>query len=101
MDITLHIMLLSGERIPVTIKSDETHPVDFIKREVFEKKGFPICQQKVLFTGKELLDGTVSDYGLYNNANVHLVLSLRGGMFHETSGKGYNYSVSSFKNNLN
>lgn len=46
----------------------------------------PCEQQRLLCRGQQLLDYlTVSDYEMENDTIVHLVLRLRGGMYHESS----------------
>ncbi len=50
--------------------------------------GIPLDQQRLIFAGLQLLDTrTLGSHGVEDKCTLHLVLRLRGGMFHETSGR--------------
>jgi hypothetical protein len=45
-------------------------------------------QLRIICNGKQLSeDSTLADYKITNESVLHLVLSIRGGMFHETSAR--------------
>lgn len=59
-----------------------------LKEWIQDHEGVPCDQQRLVFVGRQLEDGrTFADYNLQHNDRVHLVLRLRGGMYHETSGR--------------
>lgn len=66
--------------------------VDEIKELITHKEGIPSDQQTLIFAGRQLLDGhTMADLNIQDCSTLHLILRLRGGMFHETSGRAGNY----------
>ena len=49
-------------------------------------QGVPPYMQHLIFAGKQLEDNrTISDYNIKEDSIIHMVLILRGGMFHESS----------------
>jgi Ubiquitin family./Ubiquitin-2 like Rad60 SUMO-like. len=52
------------------------------------KEGIPIDKQNLIFNGRLLLDEwKISDYNIKSENMIHLIMNLRGGMYHETSGR--------------
>ncbi len=50
--------------------------------------GIPCDQQRLLYAGKQLEDAcTLAHYHITDDAIIMLVLRMRGGMMHESSGR--------------
>ncbi len=59
-----------------------------IKQMLSDLDGVQIDQERIIFAGKQLEDiYKISYYNIKKGDTIHFVLSLRGGMYHETSGR--------------
>jgi hypothetical protein len=68
----LTVKTLTGKSIELQVKL--TDSVESLKKQVADKEGIPVEQQRIIYAGK-----TLNDYGITNDVTVQLVLRLRGG----------------------
>lgn len=84
--IPLIIMTLTGKAITLDVSPAQT--IGQLKQEIQDCEGIPPEQQRLVFAGRQLEEEhTLAEYNIQKESTVHLVLRLRGGMYHETSGR--------------
>jgi hypothetical protein len=82
---------LTGKSVFIPTYPDMT--VQDYKHILASKERIPSTEMRLIFSGKQIEDDNapVKDYNVMDCSTLHMVLRLRGGMFHETSGRNGNY----------
>jgi ubiquitin C len=62
--------------------------VSELKNSIEKIDQTPFDQQRLVYNGKQLEDERTLDYyGVKDDTVIHIILRIRGGMFHETSAR--------------
>lgn len=76
--LTFYCKTLNGNTI--TLESEPTDSIGNIKKQIQDKEGIPLDEQKLFFEGKQLDNNlTLQDYNITNDNLLSLTLFLRGG----------------------
>lgn len=82
----LFVKSLTGLTYCIKIRLDDY--ISNFKRKIEIMSNTPYLEQRLIFAGKQLEDGrTLESYNIRKESTMHLVLRLRGGMHHMSSGK--------------
>jgi len=85
-EIQIIIATLTGKELPISISENST--CGEIKLKIEEAEGIPPEQQRLIFGGRQLEDHhSARAFKIKNGSRLHLVLRLRGGMMHISSGR--------------
>ena len=81
------VKTLTGKTITLFDMNASTTIVE-VKRKIQDESGVPPDQQIIKFAGKPLEDNrTLFSHGIKNEYTLHLILRLRGGMYHPSSAR--------------
>ena len=83
---TITVITMTGRQLKINVCP--MNKIVDIKKEIYKQDEIPLDQQRLGFKGTTLDDDKyVYEYGLDETSRVHLILRLRGGMFHESSSR--------------
>lgn len=90
----IFVKTLTGKTITLDVdRFGDT--VEDVKRKIFRKEGVEPAQQRLIYAGRQLSDGDILfNANIEPEGTLHLVLMVRGGMMHATSGRDGAYGNS-------
>jgi len=84
--INVQIKTATGQLFFININPLET--ILFLKKQIYIQQDVSLDSQRIIFKGKQLEDHKrICDYNITNESILHIILRLRGGMFHKSSSR--------------
>ncbi len=73
----IYIKTLTGKVSDITLSANSS--VDELNNQITSSMGIPSDEQKIIFNGKKLEEGLVSNYGITEESCIYLVVDIEGG----------------------
>jgi len=84
--INIQIKTATGKIFIININPHET--ILKLKKQIYRSQDVSLDSQRIVYGGKQLEDHKrICDYNITNESIVHIILRLRGGMFHKSSSR--------------
>ena len=85
-NVQIFLKTLTGSTATLDINLNAT--VDEVAQLIEDRYNYPKDQQRLVFAGRQMeLGRTLKDYNIHAESTIHMILRLRGGMFHSSSGR--------------
>lgn len=75
----IQVFLKNEKGMTNTYDIDPDETVQSFKSKVYARERVPVDQQRLIYEGKEMMDGKLADYGVEALKTIYLMLRLRGG----------------------